>query len=419
MKDTLRTFLLKCASSLPLPLALTPVLLVAGSYFIPGEPFLWILPGLVGYGWAMLCFFLRGRFRGLGAMLGLLPLTLLGLWRYAPYGLGVIIPLLCAAVIMLVLPTVFSAPLWDEWPFGLWIAGVALQLLGQIFTSYPPYSAASGIMGLSFAAYMLLFFLSLNAQSLRTSNHGQEKSQSSIRKRNRFMTLLLFLPALIAACWGTIGQALTQAWETIRVWLANLLARLLFAPDDGSGSGGGMGGDMDFSGLGGEAAETGAFWKILEKIMTVIAFLILAAAVFFVLRFLWRKLKLLIPKLLQKLHAYQDAAGEDYVDEAESTLDWDERSQEIKRKILNVFRRGPGKKPWEQLDGPARVRRLYQQWAERHQPGAAKTAREALLEGSGENAREFADLYDAARYGEKQVSGDAADQMRRQIKNLR
>ena len=118
------------------------------------------------------------------------------------------------------------------------------------------------------------------------------------------------------------------------------------------------------------------------------------------------------------MRRYADAAGEDYVDETESTVNWDERTQTIRDQVLGVFRRDKPER-WESMNGRERVRYLYRQFLRRRPEAKNKTAREALKAEKGytqSQARAFTDLYEQARYSKRDIAEGEADALRSTIK---
>ena len=419
MKESIRNFFLKMLACLPLPLALAPVYLIIGMNYLREAPsFLWYLPVLFGFLWAMIAYFIRSRMRGVFTLLGLIPLILTGIFVYLPHEIGALVPVACGAAVMLLLPPVFSDPLWQEWPSGYWIGGIIIGLIGQIVVYYDPFKALSLPLKLIFVLLILMYFLMMNYISLRIANHGREKAPAAMIRRNRLLTFLLFVPALLISCWGPIGEMLTRIWEKIKEGLAMLIALLMGTPDAPRGEGTTDGG-MNLGELMDEGARTGDFWEFLEKALYIVAYIAAAGLLLFAVWFLGKRLIRVIRFLLRKMKAYQDSASDDYTDEAESTLDWDERADKLKNRVKNLFRRKPAKTPWDQLDGQGKIRRLYEQWAEKHHPASALTAREALLEHSGGDARGFADLYDAARYGDKKIAGEQAEEIRQKMRSMK
>ena len=139
---------------------------------------------------------------------------------------------------------------------------------------------------------------------------------------------------------------------------------------------------------------------------------------FLALRFLLRKLIRLWKKILERMRAYAAAANEDYVDEAESTLNWDEKTQSIQDWVKEKMQKAQKQPKWEELDGRGRVRRLYQQYIRRRPDAQGQTVREAMRQDnrlSPSVAGVFSDLYERARYSDHEVSTREADDLKKQL----
>ena len=118
------------------------------------------------------------------------------------------------------------------------------------------------------------------------------------------------------------------------------------------------------------------------------------------------------------MRLYAAAANEDYVDEAESTLNWDEKTQSIQDWVKEKMQKAQKQPKWEELDGRGRVRRLYQQYIRRKPEAQGRTARETMLQDtrlSPSVAGKFSDLYERARYSDHDVSAQEADDLKKQL----
>ena len=156
----------------------------------------------------------------------------------------------------------------------------------------------------------------------------------------------------------------------------------------------------------------------MEKVFYVVAILLAAVLFFLALRFLLRKLIRLWKKILERMRAYAAAANEDYVDEAESTLNWDEKTQSIQDWVKEKMQKAQKQPKWEELDGRGRVRRLYQQYIRRRPDAQGQTVREAMRQDnrlSPSVAGVFSDLYERARYSDHEVSTREADDLKKQL----
>ena len=172
------------------------------------------------------------------------------------------------------------------------------------------------------------------------------------------------------------------------------------------------------SGLG-DGEEPSLFAVIMEKVFMVLAFLLMIALLALAVRVLYKALKRAVKRILERLKRYASSAGEDYVDEAESTLNWDEKTQSIREKLKEALEKQVRPPKWEELDGRGRVRRLYGQFLRRKPEAKNKTAREAIQQDkwfSPAQADAFTQLYETARYSDHEIAVRDADQLRSTIK---
>ena len=419
MKEKLRILPMKALAFFSLMLAFWPLYWICCLHFL--SDVLWIrqpLPLSAMLWGAVGCIMpkkLRLPFAILGCALALASGVMIGM----PSGLGGLIPFALIAGYLLLLPPAISRPVWEEWTLGIWFVGVLIHLAGQFVMGKMDPAQLPLLQGMQ-VLYLLLFLLMLNRQGLRDSSHGSGKAPLKMRVRNTLLLLCLFLPALLAALWGWLGDALSWLWDKIAGFLGRIIAwiarflesdTLAFQENPGAQV------MMDF-GEAEQVAEQSLLSKILEIGVLVLAGLLCLILLVIVARLSYKKLKVLIVRLLERLRRYGAASGEDYVDEAESTLDLDEKAQQLRTKIKRTFTR-VRQIPWEQLDGTARVRRLYQQYLLRRPKAAGMTAREALQQDEALPSREanqFAALYERARYSDHSVSCGEADAMRKSIK---
>ena len=116
----------KLYSTLCLAVALFPVYVVTGFYWLPGQPATWLLSA------------------GCAALLGALTVLIPGRWRI-PWAL------LCLGALAVLLPLamlpgsilVIGFALWgtpreagEEWPQGYWLFGIVLGLVAQIWAFF-------------------------------------------------------------------------------------------------------------------------------------------------------------------------------------------------------------------------------------------------------------------------------------------
>lgn len=418
MKDGLRVFPMKMLAAFCLVLGGIPLSILPGYYFASDAPLLWLLPPLAAWAWACLGYLLPMKGRLPFALLGCVLLIVWGVlfqWAIDPRRLLLLIPCIAALVL---LPPAWHRPVWEEWPTGAWIGGIVLHLFAQVMAGSPLFQGMLPWLLPCFAVYTFLYVLCLNRQSLTDGMHGTGKAPAAIRRRNGLLISVFFLFALAAACWHRLAQWVETAWDFIRHIIAVVAAFILsLLPEKSMGSGGA---DGDLGGfLGGmEESEPSALALFLEKVFRVLALFILLGLIVLAARVLYKGCKRLWKKLAAFLRRYAADSGEDYIDEAESTVNWDERTQTIRDQVLNVFRREKPER-WESMSGRERVRYLYRQFLRRRPEAKNKTAREALAAEKGYSqtqAHAFTEMYEQARYSERDISEGEADKLRQTIK---
>lgn len=420
MKEKLQIFLLKALAALGLALVVAPIALLLGRYFLPQEPEKWYVLWLFPCVWGCASYLFSGRKRVAMGLLGLIPLGLLGAAWLWPVGATALTLLLPGVFLLLMLPSAYPRMTWEEWPTMLWLGGIVVHLIGQGLATRPELSGLGGVLVACFVAYMLLFLITHNRQSLRIGMHGGQKAPPVIARRNRMLVLGMFLVALLVSCWGPIGEALNAAWAFVKHALGQAVLWFfqLFAQQEKSSAGSSGGdGSMSLMEAFGEA-ESSDFAKLMEQIFMVVAYVLLAVALCFACWVLFKKLRQLLRYLRGRLRQYADASAADYVDEQESTLNLDEKTRALREKLQKALTRPPRKTPWNALDGRARVRRLYQDYIKKRNPASAMTAQEALARETNVQkaaACAFADLYDQARYSDHPVTTEQADALRERL----
>lgn len=420
MNQRLKLLPMKALSALSLTLCFAPISILLGRSLLPDCSLMWYLPLLFAFLWGVSGYMLPQRARLPFALVGCAMLTAgcAALLHSLPWkALLLLVP---GWIVLLLLPPAYARPLWDEWPLGLWVAGAIFHLTGVILSSREAFSGTAGSLSAACAAFAFLLLLTVNRHSLSMSMHGSQKAPAALRRRNLALVIAVFALALLTACWQTLsawlGGIVHAVWEAVKqgiAWLINLLYR---KPEASPGI---MdGGSMDFSAFG-EAAEPSAFAQFMEKVMMVIAAVLVIVLAVFACRFLYRRLRSLLRRFLAFLHRYADSSAVDYIDEAESTLHLDEKVQALKDRIKRGLTHATRPVPWQELDGRGRVRRLYQQYLRRHPDAQGLTAHEALHQAdalSTENADAFSALYDQARYSDHPVDAREADQLRDRLK---
>ena len=418
MKDRLRIFPMKALAAFSLILGGIPLSILAGRLFAPDTPALWLLLPFAAWVWALAGYLMPAKGRLPFSLLGCVLLAAWGVlfqWSIDPRRLLLLIPCIAA---LLVLPPAWARPAWDEWPPGAWIGGMVLHLIAQTVSGGPLFEGVLPWLLPCFAVYAFLYVLCMNRHSLTDGMHGAGKAPAAIRRRNAVMASVFFLAAFAAACWKRLAVWVNAAWDFIRSCIIAAVAFLMRLLPERSMSAGGSGGDMGGL-LGGlDEGEPSAFAEFMEKVFQVVALILILILIVLAARVLYRGCKRLWRRLMDYLRRYAADSGEDYIDETESTVNWDERTQTIRDQVLGVFRREKPER-WENMNGRDRVRYLYRQFLRRRPEAKNKTAREALASEKGYSqpqARAFTELYEQARYSDRDISEGEADALRKTIK---
>ncbi|MBQ4073733.1 MAG: DUF4129 domain-containing protein [Clostridia bacterium] len=422
MKDRLHILPAKALTAFSMVLGFLPLFLLAGVHFLPHDRGIWFLLPSLSLTWGILGYCLPKRIRLPFALVGSAGLIAAAFLLTPAYGFpGPFIPVIPCIALLVAMPSAWGRPAWDEWPLPMWIAGILVHLVSRFFQDMIQTAGVKMILDMGFVLYLFCFLTMMNRQGLRSGMHGSQKAPAVMRRRNQLLLLALFIPAALAACWGVLGRLLDELWHWIGRLIGNAVSWLmsLLESDQIAMVEGPMG--MPQQNLGGlmEAeGEKSMFSQIIEIVFIVMASILALAALIVFIWFLGKKFLALIDLIKQRLRRFAAASAEDYVDEAESTLDMDEQAKLLRAKIKKAFSR-PRQIPWDELDGRARVRRLYQQFLQKKPQVRGLTAREALHQEkkySQAQAASFADLYEKARYSRHDIAAEAADQLRRQVK---
>lgn len=421
MKEKLRILPMKALAAFALILIFSPVTILLGRHFLPDERVYWYVLPVICAAWALLGCLPSSKFiRILFPVVGLAALIAFGITALVPAGgLRMLFLIPCAALILMI-PTAWSSFTWEEWHSGLWIAGALAHLVAQFLATGTVFTGISFPLGIACTLYAFLLVLMLNGLGIRSGMHGSQKAPPALRRQNRLLAIALFIPAFIISIWGPIANALNTVWYFILFLVDKIIAFLLSlypqssdAPQEGGG-----GNQMEML-LGLDSAEPSDFALLMEKIMMWVGVALLLVALVFLLIFIGKLFIRIWKKIMEKLKKYASSALEDYIDEEESTLNLDEKTKALKEKLQKVFNPGPRQKPWDELTGRERVRRLYQQFLKKKPDAQPLTAREALAQDkwlAPENAKKFTELYERARYSDHDVSTQEADQLKNIIK---
>lgn len=260
------------------------------------------------------------------------------------------------------------------------------------------YEPVRPLLTAALVIFLACSVLTLNQLNLASALPEAQAVPGSIRRRNRLLTFLMLVAALLISLIPALGRWLTLAWDMLRTVVAQVIRWLIdLYPAPAPVPGGGGAGAADF-GMLGEAAPTSPLAVILEKIMLVLAFAFLAVLLVKALRILGQKLMMFLRWGFQRLQSYASSATEDYVDELQNT-----REQGDERFLLNRLRRRRiSARELEAMPPRERIRVLYAIARRKHPEWPASgTARETLKE---ESAR----IYERARYSTHPVTEEDA-----------
>ncbi len=407
-------FLRKAQHPLLLGLASLPLsMLLTLSFARETFRWAWCFPAayvLLSWG----CLLIPGKKRLVAGAASVIAVVALCVWLLPlTEKLGLLLmPLLYAVLLIITLP-IGGWPYNRELQVGWHVAGVVTHLLLQMLVNGSKmldngvYDPAQTPLLCSFLAYAVLVLLALNRASLNSASQSRRKVPLLMKRQNVFFTLVLLVIGVLLAAIPAIGSALDTVWDLLLRGISALLSLLmLFMPQKTSGGGGGGGGspdNLDF----GEAAPPSAFAVLMEKIIGVLALLIIAVGLVLLLRVIWKKLKVGIRLLWARMMQYGAVASEDYEDEITSTRDEEGTEREG---LLSRLRRmrvadEKGGTPTE------RVRLRYKRLKRQKEWSAASTARETL-------PSEAAALYERARYGGETLTEADAERFQENTKKV-
>ncbi len=387
--------MLALSSAAVLMLVRTPSAVLPAAYFVMGSSCL-LIPGKKRFYAGMVC----------AALLFAMGFQMTP-WRETVWLL--MIPAGYAALLFYTLP-IGGWTHDTELPFSVFFGGCFAFVVAQLAAMLKPdwYAPTAGWLLVSFLGYGALWMLALNRQSLADAAAHGKRAPQEVRRRNLLLTIGLMVLVLLVAAIPALARAMAWAWERLKE-LISLIGRLLLAlmpePTAAGGSGGGGGMEM----LAGEAAQPAVWLQVLEKVVMALVMIGLAVALFFVLRLLWRKLRVLLSRLWKVLGRYAQAASEDYVDEVADTRTEDQSVSASRRNRFGDWLRQVNE---DRLTPAERIRYRYRRLVRRHEEwSASSTARENI-------PSDAATLYERARYASHPLTAEEAERFAKQAKQL-
>ncbi len=323
------------------------------------------------------------------------------------------IPLLCIAVLLGSLP-IAGYPRGWELPTGWHVAAIGAHAVMQALvsitkrTGQPTYNGMQTPLTVSFLICAALAVLALNRDSLEAASQSRRTVPLLMRRQNVVLTLAMLAVGTCIAAIPAIGQAIGTLWTWFKQAMGFLVGLLTLLMSDSEAVSGGSAPAESGALDAGEAVPPSAFAQLMEKVMAIVALMLLAIAAFFLLRALGKQLWRLLKLLWQRLGRYGNAVSEDYEDEITDTRDED--GVERERLLTRLRRFAPED---EKGQTPAqRVRSRYRRLKRRHRSWtSASTARETL-------PQDAAALYEQARYSGQPLTEADAERFHEGTKRL-
>ena len=409
----------KGLAALQLYLGFSPLFLLPGAVLLPDYPAAALLLPIPAALLPAAAGLFAGKRRRAAFLLAILLEALLCAGVLLPlHTLSVLLFLPCLALMLLMMPATARAP-YLEWPATPMAYGVALHLAGQAVKGQGAFSAMGGTLSLFFSAYLLLCLFASNRFALMDGAKSDQAPPAKLLQKNRLLLIFISLAALSAANIKALQTAALFVWDfikralaTIIVWLSMLLPQLAPAGNQSAPQEG-----LDL-GMLGEAQEPSAFSLFMEKVLAVLAVVVVGLLLLVGLYLLMRQIRKALKKILAGLRAYSRSIGEGYVDSTESLFDWGEVGRAAKGRWESFQKRHKKLPAWDSLSPGDRVRRVYALLIRRlRHADPSLTAREALVGGALElaetEAQKMAALYEQARYSDHPVSPEEAEAMRK------
>ncbi len=408
----------KALAALHIYLGFSPLYLLPGVYLLPSNFIAILLLPLAALAFTYTTGFFSGKRRRLAFLLAMILQALLCafvLFPLNPWSTFLFLP--CLVMMLLFMPAI-NRPLHLEWSTSQLSQGILLHLIGQAVKGLPVFEGAGSFLSLFFSGYLILCLFAFNRYALLDASGADQSPPAKLYQKNRRILTVFALIALIIAGFKSFETAVLAVWAFLKrafatfiIWLITLLPDLGQVNNQGAQQG------PDLSELGG-ASEPSVFSLILEKVITVLAIIVAVLLLLFGLYHLYKLIKRLLKKLLDRIRDYTRSIGEGYTDKTESLLDFGEVARSAKEKWESFAQRHKRPPSWESLSPRDKVRRAFAMLLKKlKDPTPTLTAREALQRGElslpADCAQQIASLYEQARYSNHPISPEEADVMRK------
>lgn len=394
----------------------TPLMALLSAAVNPASPYPFFLPLTAVVALSLLVRALPKKARPAGIALGavLVCASLYGaivLSQGSMWLMLLAIPFIAAFLADLLIMSMQSG---EEFLAPVWYVGLLVYLIARLVASAEGMEAALPVVQAVTPIFFVFVVFALNSQATQEGMGDERRPSRLMLLRNRLFSVAISAVMLIFAYQEKLRKLLWQAWEAFKRFLG-WLAELLKREEEVVAREVAEKGDMSFL----PAADGEPAWwvQMLEQILRVAA---LAGAAVLTVFIAWQFIKLLIKGvklLVAYLREYAGRVSESYEDTVESLLDWGEVKRVVERQREKMQKRREMRVPWEKLTPRQRVRRAYLILRQKNAdvPGSS-TARTSLTRAFAmpqqADTKRLADIYDAARYSEQEISADAADYMR-------
>lgn len=305
------------------------------------------------------------------------------------------------------------------------IIGTILYIIPGIilaFSDEPFLRIAEAAGALAFLVVSALFLNNLSLLSGLATRRNANPPKS-LERGNRLLTVILIAVGACVIFWSNLKNAVSTAagWLTGKIIIFVLWLMSLFGNNSSSVGGESSGDAGDMGAMFSDGAES-QFWKAMEKLAVVCAIIIGIVIVIFIMRYLFRALRKLWRRLMAYMQEFAKNAGDDYTDEMTDLLDLEELRQKtgerIKKALEKITKR---EKKWDSMDARERVRycvRMMYRRAGNTEKMKALTITESadLLTHDGVTNTELIDIYDKARYSDKEIGMSEAEALRKTVK---
>ena len=397
-----RFSLIMAFGTLPLPLVLM-------AYYAPDIlGLVWVWP-LVYVLLDALSTKVQGKWRIAYCVLELAAVAAMALFtaQYAADYLVMTVPVMYAVVLPWGL--VLSAEERNERINALWyVASIIIHILGQMFLysskilENPALLPIEPWLLISFFLFAALSLITLNQSNLTFATNGRQSASRIMQRKNLLLVLVFFAIAMLISFVPAITKALSAFFRWIFLAVLWLIAQLAEEEQQTGQAPAGEVGEESILNAGAEHAMP----QWLNILLTVIALILVAAALLCTVYFAVKKLMVFAKYLMRITGKYFHAVSEDYVDEITDTRD-DQEENERREK-----RRRASALEERRLPPDQRIRYRYLRLMQKHPEwDSGSTARENLPESA-------APLYERVRYSPYPVTEEDAQQFAAETKKV-